>query len=281
MSSHATRSLWSFFMLAFGFAWLCWLPAVLASFGLWTLPVPHIVPVIIGAHGPLVAAVALTYQAGGWAAVKQLLRAGFNLRLAPVWWLVGIGLPVVLTGLAVWLNSRVSGYEPDTALLAQPLMIVPTFLTLFFVGGSVQEEFGWRGYALPRLLTRWNPLSASLILGVIWGGWHWPLFYVTGVSQAYMSFGVFFLLTTAFSLVFTLIFLRTKRNLFSALLLHTAINTAFALFPPFEQKLGGNQMALTYLMLAYVGLAVLLVVAAPRAWLDKAAASSGAGPTPT
>ena len=127
-------------------------------------------------------------------------------------------------------------------------MILPTFLFMFFLGGSVQEEFGWRGYALPRLLKIWNPLVSSLVLGVVWGVWHLPLFYISGTSQFYMPFGIFFLLTPLFSLVNTWVYLRTGRNLFSALLLHTAINTSLSLFPPFEPVIGGNQLSLTYLL---------------------------------
>lgn len=267
--SSSTKSLLWFFLLAFGFSWLIWLPPVLSSIGFFSLPVPHMAWVIMGAHGPLFASVVLTYKSGGWAAVKQLIRSGFELRMALGWWLAIIFIPVVLTGVAVWINVVLNDYQPDTTLLKQPLMIVPTFLVMFFLGGSFQEEFGWRGYALPRLLTLWNPLVTSLFLGFIWGFWHLPLFYISGVSQSFMPFGIFLLLTTAFSILFTCFFLRTSRNLFSALLFHTAINTALSLFPPIEQKIGGNQMALTYLMIAYACVSVLIVVKESTFWQNK------------
>lgn len=263
------KSLTWFFILALGFSWLFWLPSLLSSFEFYSLPVPNIVWVIIGAHGPLFASVTLTYKSGGWVAVKQLIRSGFNFRMALGWWLAIIFLPVVLTGVAVWVNIFLNDYQPATTLLTQPIMIVPTFLVLFFLGGSVQEEFGWRGYALPRLLAKWNPLIASLFLGVIWGFWHLPLFYISGVSQSFMPFGIFLLLAIWFSVLFAWFYIRTNRNLFSALLLHTAINTSLSLFPPIEQRIGGNQMALTYLTIAYFCVAVFIVVKESPFWLKK------------
>lgn len=257
-SSSASSLIW-FFIITFGFSWLFWLLPVLSSRGFFSLPLPDMVWVILGAHGPLFASVVLTSKSGGGAAVKQLISSGFNFRMALSWWFIIIFIPFVLTGLAVWVNVALNNFQPDTTMLAQPLMIVPTFLIMFFLGGSFQEEFGWRGYALPRLLTLLNPLMASLFLGVIWGVWHLPLFYIPGVSQSFMPFGIFWLLTIAFSIVFTWFFLGTNRNLFSALLFHTAINTSLSLFPPIEQKIGGNQMALTYLMIAYVCISGLIV----------------------
>jgi uncharacterized protein len=267
--SSLTHSLLWFFLLVFGFSWLFWLPAVLASFGLFSLALPNMVWVVIGAHGPLFASLVLSYKSGGWVAVTQLIRSGFNLRMALGWWLAIIFIPVVLAGIAVWVNIVLNGYQPDTPLLRQPIMILPTFLVLFFLGGSFQEEFGWRGYALPRLLSLWNPLIASLFLGVIWGFWHLPLFYISGVSQSFMPFGIFVLLATTFSVLFTWFFLRTNRNLFSALLFHTAINTSLSLFPPVEQKFGGNQMAFTYLMIAYACVSVLIMIKESTFWQNK------------
>lgn len=263
------QSLVRFFIIAFGFSWLFWLPPVLSSLGFLSLPVPNMVWVIIGAHGPLFAASALTYRSGGWAAVKQLIRSGFNLRMSLGWWLAIILIPVVLAGMAVRANVLLNGFQPDTTLLYQPLLILPTFLFLFFFGGSFQEEFGWRGYALPRLLAYLNPLMASLTLGVIWGFWHLPLFHITGASQSFMPFGIFLLLAVAFSILFTWFFLRTGRNLFSALLFHTAINTSLSLFPPVEQRAAGNQMAMTYLLIAYVCAATLVGIKESTLWENR------------
>jgi len=267
--STSTNSLIWFFVLAFGFSWLFWLWPVLASRGVLSLPIPNMGWVLIGAHGPLFASVVLTSRSGGWAAVKKLIRSGFDLRMKLGWWLAIILIPFALAGIAVWVNVALNGFQLDTTLLSQPVMIVPTFLFMFFLGGSFQEEFGWRGYALPRLLSTLNPLMAGLVLGIIWGVWHLPLFYISGASQSFMPFGIFLLLAVFFSIVFTWVFLRTSRNLFGALLLHTAINTSLSLFPPIEARIGGNQMALTFLMIAYLCVSGLLVIKEPAFWMKK------------
>lgn len=255
----STKALPGYFALAFGFSWFFWLWPVLSSQGYLHLPMPNMVWVAAGAHGPLFAAVLLTYKSGGWAAVKHLIRSGLSLRMKAGWWLVILFTPVVLTGVAVWVNSTVGGYQTGKTLLAQPLLILPTFVMMFFLGGSFQEEYGWRGYALPRLLELWKPLTASVLLGGLWGLWHLPLFYIAGTSQVFMPFGVFVVLAILMSILFTYFYLRTGKNLFSALLFHTAINTALSLFPPVEQKTGGNYLALVYLMLLYLCLVLMMI----------------------
>ena len=166
--SSSTNSLIWYFVLAFGFSWLFWLWPVLASRGVLSLPISNMGWVLIGAHGPLFASVVLTSRSGGWTAVRQLIRSGFDLRMKLGWWLAIILIPFALAGFAVWINVALNGYQLDTTLLSQPGMIVPMFLFMFFLGGSFQEEFGWRGYALPRLLLTLNPLTAALVLGIIW-----------------------------------------------------------------------------------------------------------------
>lgn len=37
------------------------------------------------------------------------------------------------------------------------------------------EEFAWRGYLLPKLGTRYSPVAAAVLTGVIWGIWHAPI----------------------------------------------------------------------------------------------------------
>jgi uncharacterized protein len=268
-SSSTNRSLLSYFVWAFVFSWAFWGIAVLRSLGIFALPFPNMVLVIIGAHGPLAAAMTLTYKSDGWTAVRKFLRSGFDLRLGLIWWLVILSLPFLLAALAVQINVAQSEFQPDTTLLSQPLLILPTFLIMFFLGGSLQEEFGWRGFALPRLLENWNPAAASIILGVVWGLWHLPLFHIAGASQSFMRFEVFLALTIAFSFLFTWLYLKTKNNLFTALLLHTAINTSISLFPPIEQRIGGNQTAFFYLMVIYTLLALGFILANRSMWFQS------------
>jgi uncharacterized protein len=262
-------NLGAFFILTFVFTWFFWLFGILSSLRIIYFPVPNLVWVVIGAHGPLAVSFWLTYKASGLPAVKKLLLSGFQLRMRLVWWAVIFAVPFILAGLAFWINMSSGDFSPDTILLEQPLLIFPNFLFMFFLGGSFQEEFGWRGFALPRLLALQTPFTASLILGVIWCFWHLPLFYIGGLSQSYMSFGIFFLLTLAFSFFFTWIYIRTDYNLFSALLLHTALNTSLSFFPPIEQVTGGNQAAFTYLTVLYLIAALFLIIRERQTWFIK------------
>jgi membrane protease YdiL (CAAX protease family) len=56
--------------------------------------------------------------------------------------------------------------------------------------GPIAEELGWRGFALPRLQSKYNALISSLILGVIWTFWHIPFFFTTGATQMSIPFPI-------------------------------------------------------------------------------------------
>ena len=193
-----------------------------------------------------------------------MLKSGFKMRMALIWWVLILVLPIILSGASLWLNVSINHFHFDRSLLEQPIMILPTLIMMFFIGGSFQEEFGWRWFALPGLLEKWNPLVASLILGVVWGIWHLPLFFIAGTGQYFMPLGIFLVMVEAFTILITWVYLRTGRNLSSALLFHTAINTWLSVFPPIVKITGGNQIGVTYLMLAYLVVALVVLVAERR-----------------
>jgi uncharacterized protein len=96
-----------------------------------------------------------------------------------------------------------------------------SFLPLLIIG-PLSEEIGWRGYALERLQTRWNALSSSLIVGLVWALWHLPLFMMVGTSQheSGVLFIGFLIKLTASAILYTWLYNNTKKSLWSAILLH-------------------------------------------------------------
>jgi membrane protease YdiL (CAAX protease family) len=75
----------------------------------------------------------------------------------------------------------------------------------------------------------WRP--ASLILGLVWGLWHLPLFFISDTVQAHMTLALFLLSTVAMSVIFAWLALHTRGSVAAALVLHTAINYWPAIVP--------------------------------------------------
>jgi uncharacterized protein len=65
------------------------------------------------------------------------------------------------------------------------LGLFPVILIALLVNGF-GEETGWRGFAAHHLLRRRGPMAASLLVAVIWGIWHLPMFWVV---ESFRSFG--------------------------------------------------------------------------------------------
>jgi membrane protease YdiL (CAAX protease family) len=119
----------------------------------------------------------------------------------------------------------------------------------------IGEELGWRGYALPRLLAERSALTASLILGALWGAWHLPTFFVPGAPQYGLPFSAFVFLTMAYSVLIGWVYVHTEGSVLVATLLHGAINLSQGFF------LGGVGPAREYWLLAGVYGAAALAVA--------------------
>jgi membrane protease YdiL (CAAX protease family) len=133
-------------------------------------------------------------------------------------------LPLAVMLLAAGLHIALGGEIATAPASGHLLMTVVNLPLVLLLGGPLGEEFGWRGFALPALQDRLGWRTASLGLGLVWGMWHLPLFYIDGTAQARIPFVLFLLSVVAMSVVFAWLVNRTAGSVVAALLLHTAIN---------------------------------------------------------
>lgn len=252
-------SLWTFFVITFVYSWALWLPGILQSRGVISTPVPLALFVAIGSFGPFVSSFSLTYKREGRSGVQRLWARAFDRRISWRWLALIVFLPLFVAGIALYLKVLSGGEKPDLRLATDPVGILVTFPFLFFFGGAFAEEFGWRGYALDHLQRRYDALVSSLVLGLLWGLWHAPLFFAEGLTQAYVSFWAFLVWTMSSSIIFTLVHNHTHGSVLAALLLHTMINLSISMFPVIEMKQGGDQSGFTYAVVLQVILSMMAV----------------------
>lgn len=139
-----------------------------------------------------------------YAFTAVVIPLAFALTYA-VTWLLGLGSPdwqlKEFYALIASTGADMST-APDPALLlggllAMSLVAAPIFNSILGFG----EEWGWRGYLLPRLMPL-GKLKAYVLIGIIWGLWHAPLVAIGFNYPGYPVLGILMMvaLTTAIGL---------------------------------------------------------------------------------
>jgi membrane protease YdiL (CAAX protease family) len=243
-----------FLAIAFGLAW--------GLIGLWLLfpepieavfgPVGYTNPLfILAVYAPGIAGVSLVWRHYGLRGLGRYLRRLTLWRMPAGWWvLLVIGIPAVkYVGAA--LNGRLGEPFPFSPWYA----VLPALALALLIGPM--EEFGWRGVALPLLQRRFAPLGASLILGVLWGLWHVPAFFMSGTPQSAWALLPYMVGVLALSVLLTPMFNASRGSVLIAMLYHFQMNgPAWPDAQPWENYL-------------FAGLAVIAVVLSRKAMLSR------------
>jgi len=207
-----------FLLVAFGLAWgimalFIFLPdEITALFGKLTGQHPLF---FLAVYAPAIAAFIIVTYYGGTLGLRLYLARLLLWRCSPAWYaFLTIGIPLLFFSGAVLKGNLFA--EPFPFSSFQALFVALLFMA---IKGPV-EEFGWRGLALPLLQRKLAPIWAGLILGVIWGLWHFPAFLLSGTPQSAWSFTPFFVGSVAVSVIVTQLFNASRGSILLPALFH-------------------------------------------------------------
>jgi uncharacterized protein len=124
-----------------------------------------------------VSAIVVVLIAEGLPGLARLGRRVIRWRVNWIWYAAAIGLPLLVHAVSIGLNMAAGAPAPSVTQF-RPWYAVLLVFGLRMVNpldGPVAEEPGWRGFAQPRLQSKWSPWASAALLGVLITGWHLPL----------------------------------------------------------------------------------------------------------
>lgn len=167
-------------------------------------------------------------------AVKSTMASLLRLRGVWGWALLALLWTPALVVVAIFINDPRWGlpfatYQLPATGLALVGLVAVTFIYQFFFFNATGEEAGWRGFALPRLQARVNPLVACLVLNVFWPLWHFFLWMAEGKPVLSLGYwGEAYLTHFSATVLIVWFYNRSKGSILVAGIAHAAANTAFA-----------------------------------------------------
>jgi membrane protease YdiL (CAAX protease family) len=260
------RKPWLFVVLTYVYAWVLWVPSALSGWRVeapWGVSVSPSVLVLVGMLAPTLAALTLVLRRDGWRAVGAYLRQALDYHTAPIYLILALGLPWLVHGLSHTL-ARLAGLPVAGTLLptggaATPVALaIPGYLLMVLV--CAQQEYGWRGYLQDALEQRVGLLPSSLLIGVLWGLWQLPLWFIPREPFARVSFVAFAVVTIGLSVVYAWLYRASGRKLMVVMVYHAMSVTAALVLPYLHWKLGEPELAYWIYALLNVGFGAALGV---------------------
>ncbi len=207
--------------------WGYWIPAMPPT-GLVISPA-FVLCAIIGGFAPSLAAIATSWLIGGRAAVGDLFSGITHWRAPAAHYALALGIvpgaTVVTTALLPIFVGPLKPLDPSVMAMA----------AIWPIMAALGEEFGWRGFLFPRLLSRYGLVGAALIVGIVWGVWHLPADYIGLKGYGDLFWLAFFvngpLVLTAHALIMAWLWKKSSGNLLLMVLYHFSI-TASAMLAP-------------------------------------------------
>jgi len=160
------------------------------------------------------------------------VRKQFSTLLKPrgpaLWYLVVFfifpGIPLLAMGITRLFGGEAQFYLADMAFWDAVIFLLLEYLRGFLLTGGINEESGWRGFALPHLQARYPVIVAAGIVWLFWALWHLPYDIGRGIPVGeILENRLFWNLLVAILMAW--VYNRTKGSILAPALFHPAMNT--------------------------------------------------------
>ena len=238
----------SYFTLAFAISWA----GVMAVIGSGLIPAPpaeaqRLFPFVYLAMlaGPPAAGLSMTALTSGRTGLRDYFGRLINWRLDARWYAIALvtaplTLALTLLVLAPWSREFLPSFrtsDPRGPLQAGSAFGFLTLAVLVGIGAGFFEELGWTGFAIPTLRSRFSVNATGVIVGLLWGAWHFLAIW-WGSARAFGRASVpLFMFVALFSFLppYRILMARVydqTRSLLIAILMHASLTTWMIVFGP-------------------------------------------------
>jgi len=270
----------SYFLLTFALSW----GGVLAVIGSGEIPATparaeELFPFVYLAMlvGPAAAGILMTAVVSGLEGLRDYRERLFRWRVEPVWYAVALlTAPAVLLATLGILSLTSSRFLPailggsTAAMGPAAASSIGSFLLVgvgIGIGAGLFEELGWTGFAVPRMRMEHSVLRTGVVVGLLWGAWHFLAIW-WGSADAFGSVSVpVFLVVALFAflppyrVLMVRMYQRTE-SLLLGILMHASLTSSMILLGPVV--VGGEAVAYNLAFGSALWLVVALTGGRPR-----------------
>ncbi len=230
------------------------------------------VPVLLAWFaGPSISGVLMTGLLFGRSGLRELLVRLSRWRVSLRWYAAALLTgPALVAALLFGLALVSPEFTPGLVTADDKLGLLLFGIAWGLIGGGLLEELGWTGFAVPALRIRYDAVATGLIVGVLWGVYHfliafWSSRGLAGTSSWAVFVGgfvVFYLVALpAYRVLMVWVYDRTG-SLLVAMLMHAVLSASTLILQPATP--GTHQLIWNTLLSLALWVIVVAVVAAGR-----------------
>ena len=215
-----------FFALAYVFTWIFWIPAIFLPESISPLLM------LVGLMAPAIVSTIFIMASG-----SDLLKQDFKNKifaiykvkwLNVVWAVIVFGIVIVCSiMLSLPFGQSINQFSFTESFSFTGVGIAGAFITITIA--SIIEEVGWKGYCEDSIGNYMNWFWESMIFGVLWSLWHFPLIFIQGTYQAGLMVNPlyvinFFVSGIPMGFVITWVYLESDRSILACMIFHFFVN---------------------------------------------------------